>query len=753
VFLALPFADDGSSGFLAGPLFLLVIPFTLLFVVLMLTAVELYGLQSPEWEATNFDRQQAMTTGFVPPHDAWAGTRLVLRRPAATTKDSPVMAAPGMETEAPLARLGPYDLVRQLGAGAMGTVFLAWDRAVGRPVAVKVISRPSEPGESRERFEREALLAAQVSHCNVASVFETGGWDAEPYIAMEFIDGESLKARVERQGPLPLAEAWDCIIQIAQGLQAADRAGVVHRDVKPANAMINREGVVKLTDFGVSRTTQAGIPGITQQGGVVGTPIYMPPEQARGQKVDRRSDMYALGMTLYYLLTGRTAFTALSREDLLALQLTTDPEPLLSKVPGLNSAQDALIRRLLARDREQRFPDYETLLDELREESPERWVPASALLRMVDGLYFCGMAVSLLMNPLYVLAIGGALASQGTYYFRDALPILFNPFYLLGWQAVVVVVGVASLVLRPGFPRRPQPGQTDRWALLRILRVLLIWLTLSLTIFWPVFHKGSGFRVAPIGGRPLSTGRSLTRILVNFPVLLPWPAVVLLAGVPVMTCWLVVVAVSVAIAVVNAFLLLVSPRRLVGDLAAGTAVERMLPPAFSSPVVPTSSPVVPSKARSQLPAVVASFIFLALVAWTLVDYKNRTTHEREQARVQATQTMLQFIGGYLQDREQLIRDTQANAPPGELLRIRQEGAALLRSFEGKNLIVAPRFPGSSLGFLWEVTPAADWPLGRPEALLAFEPRPDDQGGRYVLMGDGKTVRYLPEEEFQRLLGR
>jgi hypothetical protein len=737
--------DEGDNDFLPGVLILLTIPVAFLFVVLLLAGFELIGRRFPEMRAANF-WMQGMSPGFHPLHDQWIGTRLVRHRKAVTTEDFQAFATPNVDTTVPHTKMGHYDLVRRLGAGAMGTVFLGWDRTLGRPVAVKIISRSTGYGEHRERFEREARLAAQVSHPNVAAVFETGGWDADPYIAMEFIDGDSLQARMERQGALPLAEAWGYAIQIARGLQAADRAGVVHRDVKPANAMIDPAGVVKLTDFGVSRTALPGDHGLTQPGGVVGTPLYMPPEQARGQQVDCRSDMYALGMTLYFLLTSRTAFTAHSREDLLALQLTTDPEPLLGKVPGLNSAQEALIRRLLSRDPAQRFPDYETLLDKLHEEAPQQLAPASAFLRAADGFFFCLMGGMLFELPLLALGISESLASHGTVFHGNAFRrVGSNPFYVLLWQAMVVLVGTASLALRPGFPRQAPPAQAGQWRLLGAFRLKLTQFALGLLVFWPVFHQGSGLRVVAVQDKRLGVCRSLTRILANFPVLLPWPVVVILFDVALTTAWQVIFAINGAVAVVNTLLLVISPRRLLGDLVAGTTVERILPPKHLSFVLP-------SKSRSYVPAMAASLIGLGFMAWLLGDLKTHILHDREQFQIQETQSELRFIGENLRLREELIQFTHPKTPQSELLRIRREGAAQLRSFQGKNLIAAPRFPGSSLQFAWEVSPKADWPLGRPDAVLAFEPLPDKRGGRYVLMGDGKTVRYLPEEEFQRLLG-
>jgi serine/threonine protein kinase len=565
------FLGGEDPGFLGGVLLLLMVPpFTGLLMIAAVVGLD--EISSRSLDSPRTAGEPNVET--LPRYDIGDRYPLwILHRPADPARRSQSAPREDLETETALARAGSYDLIRVLDAGAMGTVNLAWDRALGRRVAVKLMSDRERLG-SRERFEREARLAAQVNHPNVAAVYGAGGWDADPYIAMEYIEGETLKARVERQGPLDIAEAWGYAVQIAEGLEAADRAGIVHRDVKPANVMLDRTGVVKLTDFGVSRSVKGGELTLTQTGAVVGTPLFMAPEQARGEPADRRSDMYALGMTLYYLLTGRTAFSARSREDLLALQLTTDPEPLLGRVAGLNAEQDQLVRRLLARDRDRRFPDYKTLLQHLREEAPESLAVAPASLRLADGWRFFCFAMTLCLWPPALLVLGRHVLYEPSAPLVWKSPLLSNPSYWLGVQAVTAALGAACVVYRPGYARLPTKGFSKKMALHVVLSFFV----------WPGSQRNVGLRVSRTGGRRISMGRALVRILVDFPVLLPWPVVALGTGVSLGTCLLVALGATLAVAALNGILLRVQPRRRVlGDLVAGTEVLQIRP-------VPTPGP-------------------------------------------------------------------------------------------------------------------------------------------------------------------
>jgi len=229
--------------------------------------------------------------------------------PSATSpsRDSP----PGHPHAAPEVgqSFGPYRLVRLLGRGGMGAVYEAEHLESGRRVALKVLSHSLDSPEARGRFLREGRLAASVNHPNSVYIYGTEEVEGTPAIAMELVPGETLKDRVRRQGPMPVAEAVDAILQIIEGLEAAQALGVLHRDVKPSNCFVEAGGTVKVGDFGLSISTKAREKThLTTTGTFLGTPAFSSPEQLKGDELDVRSDIYAVGVTLYYLLTGKTPF-------------------------------------------------------------------------------------------------------------------------------------------------------------------------------------------------------------------------------------------------------------------------------------------------------------------------------------------------------------------------------------------------------------------------------------------------------------
>ena len=192
----------------------------------------------------------------------------------------------------------------------MGEVFRGVDTGLNRRVAIKILSeKHRDSPELRRRFEREGRAVAAISHPNVVQVFATGIFDERPYIAMELLDGTDLGSVIEKSGPLGSADAAHAILDAAQGLAAASKAGLIHRDVKPSNLVRLTDGRVKVTDFGLAKPVDPGTePALTAMGVVVGTPDYIAPEQARGEPIDERVDIYALGGTLYFLLTGIPPF-------------------------------------------------------------------------------------------------------------------------------------------------------------------------------------------------------------------------------------------------------------------------------------------------------------------------------------------------------------------------------------------------------------------------------------------------------------
>jgi serine/threonine-protein kinase len=220
---------------------------------------------------------------------------------------------------------GRYEVLSRIGTGGMADVYLARDQLLGRQVAVKLLHhRFAEDQEFVERFRREASSAAGLSHPNVVAIFDRGEWDGTYYIAMEYLPGRSLKAVVREQGPLEPAAAIDIVIQILQAARFAHRRGVIHRDLKPHNVILDEEGRAKVTDFGIAR---AGASDMTLSGSIMGTAQYLSPEQAQGHAVSAASDIYAVGIVLYELLTGTVPFDGETAVTIALKQVSAAPLP------------------------------------------------------------------------------------------------------------------------------------------------------------------------------------------------------------------------------------------------------------------------------------------------------------------------------------------------------------------------------------------------------------------------------------------
>jgi serine/threonine-protein kinase len=221
----------------------------------------------------------------------------------------------------------------------------------------------SDQPDQIERFRREARAVAQLSHPNVVSVIDAGEDGGYPYIVFEYVDGETLKQRIERVGALPVAEATAYAIEIGRGLAAAHARRLVHRDVKPQNVLIDSEGRAKVTDFGIARSLEAD--GLTQTGRVLGTTDYVSPEQAMGRGVDARTDIYSLGVLLYEMLTGEVPFTADSVVGVAMKHVNEDMPDVQKRRPEVSSALAAVIERATAKDPKQRYPDMASCLADL----------------------------------------------------------------------------------------------------------------------------------------------------------------------------------------------------------------------------------------------------------------------------------------------------------------------------------------------------------------------------------------------------
>jgi hypothetical protein len=292
---------------------------------------------------------------------------------------NPIIPKPGEN-------FGDYRIIRLLGRGGMGEVYEAEHVPSGRRVALKVMGHALTSDEDRKRFLREGRLAAAISHPNVVYVFGSEEIAGRPVIAMELVQGGTLKDRLRRKGSLSIVDAVESTLQMIDGLEAACSAGILHRDIKPANCFVRPDGTVKVGDFGLSISTIArGESLVTASGSVIGTPTYASPEQLRGQELDVRSDIYSVGASLYYLLTGRPPHQAQDLVQLITEVLDkTAPTPHELR-PEIPKALSRVIMRCLAKDRNARFPSYAALRKALLPFAAYAATPATVGWRFVAG--------------------------------------------------------------------------------------------------------------------------------------------------------------------------------------------------------------------------------------------------------------------------------------------------------------------------------------------------------------------------------
>jgi serine/threonine-protein kinase len=262
-----------------------------------------------------------------------------------------------------------FCLVRKLGQGGMGSVWLARHTGLDIPCAVKLIHEDAARSpELRVRFEREAKAAAQLRTPHVVQILDHGVWNDQPYIAMEYLEGEDLGARLARVGRLSPAEILPITVQIGRALTRAHAAGLVHRDLKPSNVFLVRDDereIAKVLDFGVAKVTEVGLDGSTSSGALLGTPYYMSPEQAKGEKgIDHRSDLWALGVVVFQCLVGRAPFTGRALGELF-VNIIVEPLPVPSQIAPVPPGFDAWWTRAAARDPNERFQTAKDLIDAL----------------------------------------------------------------------------------------------------------------------------------------------------------------------------------------------------------------------------------------------------------------------------------------------------------------------------------------------------------------------------------------------------
>ena len=328
------------------------------------------------------------------------------------------VAAPGAGI-APGARFAHFEIVRPLGHGGMGEVYLATDLALDRPVALKLLppTVAADPGR-RERLLREARAQARINHPHVCHIYFIGEERGQLFFAMEYIDGETVAQRLER-GPLPPDEALELTRMAALGLREAQRHGFTHRDVKPSNLMVDHHGVLKVLDFGLvtvgepggdaarddasAGAREASDAGHRAATALVGTPLYMAPEQGQGRAVDHRADIYALGATLHHMLAGAPPFAGTTAADLMSQHATAPRASLVTRPRARRTfgLVDAVVERMMAKRPEDRPATYDDVLLELERASATRARPAGFWARaLASGLDF--MLAVLIALPLMV---------------------------------------------------------------------------------------------------------------------------------------------------------------------------------------------------------------------------------------------------------------------------------------------------------------------------------------------------------------
>jgi Tol biopolymer transport system component/serine/threonine protein kinase len=270
--------------------------------------------------------------------------------------------------------IAQYEVVSHLGSGGMGEVYLAEDRRLGRKVALKILPASFAGSADRlRRFAQEARAASALNHPNILTIYETGQSGERPYIATEYVEGETLRQRLAR-GRLRPIDALDLFVQLASALAAAHQAGIVHRDIKPENIMIRGDGLVKVLDFGIAKLVKqtSGSEDATRRlvetdaGLVVGTARYMSPEQARGLPVDARTDIWSLGVVLYESLTGHAPFVGQTSSDVIAAVLEREPIPLARRAEDVPEALEWIVTKTLTKEREDRYQTARELLTDLR---------------------------------------------------------------------------------------------------------------------------------------------------------------------------------------------------------------------------------------------------------------------------------------------------------------------------------------------------------------------------------------------------
>jgi eukaryotic-like serine/threonine-protein kinase len=339
------------------------------------------------------------------------GTQLIKQPPAPSVTQTATFLSSPRELTVGGTFAGRYQVTEELGKGGMGRVYKAYDTEIREHVALKVLNPEIAADEGVvERFRNELKLARRISHRNVCRMFDLGRVDDTAYISMEYVSGEDLKTLLRRIGHLPARKAVGFAEQVADGLAEAHRLGVVHRDLKPQNIMIDREGTTRILDFGIARALKTK--GITDPGMIIGTPDYMAPEQFEGKDADQRTDIYALGAILYEMLTSGPPFEGETPLVVAMKHKTEKPRDPRETNPQIPEPLSRLILRCLEKDREKRFQSAEEVLAELRAISrqlPSTGVTSGGITKTLRFGLKRPLRIGLIVTAMLVLAAAGYL--------------------------------------------------------------------------------------------------------------------------------------------------------------------------------------------------------------------------------------------------------------------------------------------------------------------------------------------------------
>ena len=323
---------------------------------------------------------------------------------------------------------GDYHIIRRIGSGATADVFLAEQRSLGRRVALKILKQDLANDETHlRRFLREAKAIAALNHPSLIQIYQIDCLDGYWFIAQEYVQGETLQQEIQRFGALPIQKVVDFLWQIAAAFETTVDVGIVHRDIKPENILLGQNNAVKVTDFGLAHVkapmTDHSHPALTEIGMTLGTPLYMSPEQAQGQPLDHRSDIYSLGITCWHALTGKPPFTGETALSVALQHVNNPPPPLVKQRSDIPSALAVIVERMIEKKPEDRFQAFHSILQELQARG---MIPDNALLVRKSGL------ADLTARQM----LQRALEHRRTYFGRIiSMIFLAGLIALLGWSS------------------------------------------------------------------------------------------------------------------------------------------------------------------------------------------------------------------------------------------------------------------------------------------------------------------------------